>query len=45
VLRSVCFRRRRFTCFYFRLMDQAPTTLGMLCDPTHPALVAFPTDM
>ncbi|MBI5381429.1 MAG: glycoside hydrolase [Opitutae bacterium] len=23
---------------------QAPTTLGILCDPQHPALAAFPTD-
>jgi hypothetical protein len=23
---------------------QAPTTLGILCDPKHPALAAFPTD-
>ncbi len=23
---------------------QAPTTLGILCDPEHPALAAFPTD-
>jgi hypothetical protein len=23
---------------------QAPTTLGILCDPRHPALAAFPTD-
>jgi hypothetical protein len=23
---------------------QAPHTLGILCDPTHPALAAFPTD-